>query len=169
MATAIQNPTTMYGADWGWCSSNVELWNKGNTVYTANNNTVYKTIYDPSPSDYNIPKTAAFTGFTTTGYNSDTYAQFNVAGSYNKGWNFYSQPNFMGATIFFKALGCRDGYPGRYSGGIGSVSFTDYGYFLLSSLQNSTDPRFLYILSGSVYPHGVNAQTSYGLNVWPTK
>ena len=169
ISTGILNPTTMYGAENGWCSTNLELWNKGNTLNTSNNNTVYKTIYDPCPTDYSVPKTGAYTGFTTTGYNSETYSEYNVAGAYNSGWNFYSQPNFNGSNIFFKALGCRDGYPVRYSGGIGSVTFTDYGYYLLSSLQNSTDPRHLYITSGCVYPHGVNLETSYGLNLWPAK
>ena len=169
MSTGILNPTTMYGAESGWCNTNLELWNKGNTVYTNNNNTVYKTIYDPSPSDYSIPKTAAFTGFTTTGYNSTTYSEFNVVGAYNGGWNFYCLPNFNGPMIFFKALGCRDAYPVRSSGGIGGLYYLDYGFYLLSSLQNSTDPRFLYMTSGCLYPNGANEQTSYGLSVWPTK
>ena len=167
ISTGILNPTTMYGSEGGWCSTNLELWNKGNAVYTCNNNTVNKTIYDPSPSDYYVPKTAAYTGFTTTGYNSDNYSEFNVAGSYNKGWNFYSQPNFNGSNIFFKALGCRDGYATRNS--VGTVSFTSNGHYLLSSLQNSTDPRYLGINPGSVYPHGEHLQTSYGCSLWPTK
>ena len=167
ISTGILNPTTMYGSEGGWCSNNPELWNKGNTVYTCNNNTVYKTVYDPSPSYYSVPKTAAYTGFTTTGYNSDNYSEFNVFGSYNSGWNFYSQPNASGPCVFLKALGCRDGYATRNS--VGTVSFTSYGHYLLSSLQNSTDPRYLGIKPGSVYPHGEHAQTSYGFNLWPTK
>ena len=82
-----------------------ELWNKGNVVTTYNNNPIYKTIYDPCPVTFSNVKPAAFTGFTTTGSNSTTYSQYNVVGSFNMGWTFYCQPNFMGSTIFFPALG----------------------------------------------------------------
>lgn len=33
--------------------------------------------------------------------------KFNIYGSYNKGWNFYCEPNRNGNTVFFAALGWR--------------------------------------------------------------
>ena len=89
-------------------ANNYELWNKGNVVTTYNNNPIYKTIYDPCPIMFSGAKPAAFTGFTTTGTSSATYSQFNVVGSFNKGWSFYCLPNFTGTTIFFPALGYID-------------------------------------------------------------
>ena len=43
------------------------LWNINNEVYTFNDNTVEKTIYDPSPVGYCVPPTNFFTGMTSTG------------------------------------------------------------------------------------------------------
>ena len=80
---------------YGNCS--LELWNRGNTLTTNNNNTVHKTIYDPAPTGYVEPKPAAFTGFTGT----------NVSGGWSNGWNFYCQINKTGGTIFFPAFGYR--------------------------------------------------------------
>lgn len=73
----------------------LDLWNKGNSVTTLNNNVVNKTIYSSSPVNYSEPKAAAFTGFTSS----------NVSGSFNAGYNFYCNPNQTGSTIFFSALG----------------------------------------------------------------
>ncbi len=87
-----------------WDTS-LELWNKGNTATTVNNNMAHKTIYSPSPNKYTEPMTAAFTGFTTTGNNSTTISQFNILGMFNKGLYFYCNPNFSGLTLYFPALG----------------------------------------------------------------
>ncbi len=76
-----------------------ELWNKGNTVVAANNNTVLKTIYSPSPSGYVEPKSAAFTGFESA----------NISSSYNYGINYFCNPDKTGNTIFCYTNGHRDG------------------------------------------------------------
>ena len=105
---AILHPNIYYfilDASWSAVNS-LEYWNKGNTATTVNNNTVHKTIYSPSPSSFSEPKTAAFTGFTSSGGNQTS--GFNVNGGFNKGWNFYCQPNATGGTIYFSALGFRD-------------------------------------------------------------
>ena len=57
-----------------------------------------------------MPKTAAFTGFTRTGGNSSTTSDFNVSGSFNKGFNFYTNGWNTGSTFFIEALGYRDSY-----------------------------------------------------------
>lgn len=93
-------------------NESLELWNKGNTATTLNNNSVNKTIYSPSPQNYSEPKSAAYTGFTIS----------NVSGSYNKGWNFYCQINNIGPTIFMAALG----YRLYNSGGITNVGITGH-------------------------------------------
>ena len=74
-----------------------ELWNKGYTTTGTNNNTVCKTIQNPSPESYVESAIAAFSGLTSS----------NVNGAFDKGWTFYCQPSHQGSTIFFRALGYR--------------------------------------------------------------
>ncbi|AVM53422.1 hypothetical protein JN06_00837 [Bacteroides zoogleoformans] len=84
------------------------LWSANNTVYTANDNPVVKTIYDPCPAGYKMPPSNVYTGFTTTGRYARNSSQFNVQGPWNKGWNFYCNSNKT-ETVFFLASGYRDG------------------------------------------------------------
>jgi len=108
--TAIQNPFTFYTVsnnDWS-STHNYDYWNKNFTSDPGiTNAAIAKTIYSPSPSGYVEPKTAAFTGFTLTGGNTTNGDQYNVSGSFNKGWNFYTNGWKTGGTIFFPALGWR--------------------------------------------------------------
>ena len=83
------------------------LWSVNNAVYTANDDLVVKTIYDPSPVGYKLLPNNAFTGFTTTGQNTSNQAQFNVSGIWNNGWNFYCDSS-NSSTVFFPASGWRD-------------------------------------------------------------
>ncbi|TCO88194.1 hypothetical protein EV202_12778, partial [Bacteroides heparinolyticus] len=82
------------------------LWSANNTVYTANDNSVVKTIYDPCPAGYKMPPSNVYTGFTTTGGNTSNSSEFNVQGPWNKGWNFYCNSSKT-ETVFFPASGCR--------------------------------------------------------------
>ncbi len=153
---AIQHPNTFYFVlDASWSSSNkYDFWNYGNTVTTNNNNKVYKTIYSPSPSNYVEPRTATFTGFSTTG-SSASIGQFNVSGSFNKGWNFYCQPNFTGTTIFFQALGFRDVYSGRVNTSTaGSVTLVGSSglYWSAGPSNTSIYARLLHTSSSNVDP-----------------
>ena len=85
------------------------LWSANNNVYTNNDNSVVKTIYDPCPVGYKMPPSNAFTGFTVTGDNTSTTSQFNVSGEFNNGWNFYcGGSNHSGDTAFFPASGWRN-------------------------------------------------------------
>jgi hypothetical protein len=115
-ATAIQNPFTFYyvqNNDWS-SSHSYQFWNKNfTTAVGTNNSATLKTIYSPSPSGFVEPQTAAFTSFTSTGSSATNGNQFNVSGSFNKGWNFYTNGWKTGNTIFFNALGFRDTESGR--------------------------------------------------------
>ena len=82
------------------------LWSANNTVYTANDNPVVKTIYDPSPVGYKLPPSNVFTGFTTTGQYTTTQSQFNANGAFDNGWNFYCNSSKT-ETVFFPASGWR--------------------------------------------------------------
>ena len=83
------------------------LWSADNNVYTANDNPVVKTIYDPCPAGYKMPPSNVYTGFTTTGEGTSNSSEFNVQGPWNKGWNFHCGLNHTGSTVFFPASGYR--------------------------------------------------------------
>ena len=149
---AIQAPFTFYDAadsDWNKSHSN-QLWNK-NFSSTASLNSIIKTIYSPSPSGFLEPKTAAFTGFTLTGGNADNVNQFNISGSWNKGWNFYANGWKTGSTIFMPALGIRDTYSGR--SGKGEIAFFGdrCGIWVIEA-ESASNGYNLYCVPASVHP-----------------
>ena len=164
--TAIQNPFAFYyvnNNDWSSTHS-YQFWNKNFTAVASVNNTeTVKTIYSPSPSGYVEPKTAAFTGFTSTGGNTKNSSQFNVSGSFTKGWNFYTNGWKTGNTIFFDALGYRDTYNGA-TGAVGAVGGA--GGFWASGASSASNGRGLYFNSGYVSPQGAGFR-SYGFSVRP--
>lgn len=120
---AIQHPNIYYFVlDASWSSTNsLEFWSYKNSVTTVNNNKIYKTIYSPSPTGYVEPQTGSFTGFTTTGGNSLTTSQFNISGGFSKGFNFFCNLNFTGATISFSALGFREAISARETISTGGI------------------------------------------------
>lgn len=164
--TTIQHPNIFYFTDGAWSSINsLEYWNKGNIATTVNNNTVYKTIYSPSPTSYVEPKSAVFTGFTSSGGNSS--GGFNVSGSFAKGWNFYCQPNFAGNTIIFSALGIRDSYSGRVNAITGGTIFGLGGsglYWSAGPSGTSTYVRLIDFASDHVNPQNIDRR-DYGVTL----
>ena len=115
---AIRGPFTLYYAtqnDWS-TSHNFDYWNinfSNNSDPGITNTSTIKTIYDPSISGFCMPKTAAYTGFSSTGSNVENYSQFNVSGSFDNGWNLYTEGWKSGGTIFFAVLGMRNIYSGK--------------------------------------------------------
>lgn len=156
--------------DGSWSSTNnLEYWNKDNVVTTNNNNKIYKTVYSPSPTGFVDPSTAAFTGFTTTGSIVFTNSGFNVSGSFNKGWNFYSQPNSQGYLIFLYALGTRDVYNGRVNNTTaGTVALVGSGGNYWSAGPSGTNiyARSIGFNSGLVNPQSEDGRSS-GRNLRP--
>ena len=139
MYMGISTPFTMYVANGNWCGqNNTELWNKGNTLYTMNNNTVYKTIYDPLPFNYKLPCPAAFSGFSSG------------SSGYNKGNYFYT--GIGGNTIFIPSIGDR-----TYADG--SIQEYDLvGDYLTSGPANSNHSIFLYSTQGTTRVNEVNCK-----------
>ena len=122
------------------------LWSADNNVYTANDENVIKTIYDPSPVGFKLPPSNAFTGFTTTGENVSTLSQINGEwDSSLKGWNFYTDSS-KNKTIFFPASGFRS----CSGGGAGSVG--SYGFCWSAVPSNRYTGRSLYFASSAVSP-----------------
>ena len=77
----VQNPGSFYTYGGSWYNnppagySYYNLWSADNTVMGYNDNSVVKTVYDPSPVGFKMPASNAFTGFTTTGQNSYTQSE----------------------------------------------------------------------------------------------
>lgn len=100
-----------------WLSgSGYNLWSTNRTTGSINDQTVVKTVYDPSPVGYHVPPLDAFLGFSLEGKNS-TYTDFGKrhnspmkdykAVESNYGWVFYcnkmkGEGNFdpSGGTIY---------------------------------------------------------------------
>lgn len=124
------------------------LWSADNNVYTANDENVIKTIYDPSPVGFKLPPSNAFTGFTTTGEYVSTLSQINGEwDSSLKGWNFYTDSS-KNKTIFFPASGYRY-YSYGGAGDVGSCgscwsAVPGYQYFGRSLDFFSSDVNPLY-------------------------
>ena len=138
------------------------LWSTDNDKTVPNDDVVIKSVYDPSPVGYTVSAPNAFTGFTTTGQNSENASEFNVEGDFAKGWLFYTKPNKAGTTMFFPA----SGYRLNSSGSVSNV--TRYGFYWVAGPLDSAGGRYLYFTSGYVYPL-LNAIRSFGLSVRPAK
>ena len=78
--STISTPTTFYGGSRGWetTKSNVSLWLPSQ-----------KTIYDPCPVGYKVAQKEIWKDFSKTGTDVTNLSDFNVSGSYDKGWDFY--------------------------------------------------------------------------------
>ena len=153
----IQHPDNfyMYGSSWystpptGYSYYN--LWSADNTTTGYNDNSVVKTVYDPSPVGFKMPASNAFTGFTTTGQYSSKQSEFNVDGTSdwhtfqnNFGHNFWTNSSKT-ATINFPVSGYRDVNDG-------SLLLNDTGYYWSAVPYNSGYGCNLTFHSGGVSP-----------------
>ena len=115
------------------------LWSTDNERTEANDEVVIKTVYDPSPVGYSLPASNAFTGFTTTGQASGNPNEFNIQGSFHKGWLLYLQPNKQGSTSFFYGCGARHNNLGKLN------SISTNGYYWMAnhySIRSSRNLNF---------------------------
>ena len=149
----ILKPDVMQSPDYGDCTY-ANLWSADNSVYTANDENVIKTIYDPSPVGFKLPPSNAFTGFTTTG----SYKGNGTWDSSLKGWNFYTDSS-KNKTIFFPASGCR-----LYSDG-GALYVGSFGYCCSAVPRNQRYGRHLFFYSWHVFPLYDLLTRAYGVGV----
>lgn len=103
----ILNPQKL-NRNQGMDNTYVNLWDAESNVPYMDGETPTKSIYDPCPVGFRLPRGMEFTGFSKTG-NTAEEEDMNVSGSYAKGWNFYTGPDETGETIFFPATGSRYG------------------------------------------------------------
>ena len=136
------------------------LWSVDNTVYTANDNPVVKTVYDPSPVGFKLPPGNVFTGFTTTGGSTSTSSEINGTWSSSslKGWNFYTDSS-KSKTIFFPA----SGYRYRSNGMVSNVG--SYGFYWSAVPSSPTKGHYLYFSSLEVIPLSTSNYRAVGFGV----
>ena len=108
----IQHPGTIYTDGY----NQYNLWSMENTTTGFNDNAVVKTIYDPCPAGFHMPASNAFTGFTTTGENTETKSQFNINGEWESGFHFNNKISSPDATVYFPASGYRNSKDGSLFG-----------------------------------------------------
>jgi hypothetical protein len=161
----IKNPDRHYGnkshTPYDWCSTTYNgWWCAGNTETGADQVTV-KTIYDPSPAGYTIPRCNAFLGFRlgTSGESPNANGDF-TNGYYF--WNGYrtssSDSTDEMKTIFFPAAGGRNS-----KSTLNNVTLN--GNYWSAVPNNNNSGHYLFFKSGSVSPQGNNNRT----NAYPVR
>ena len=171
LSNAICNPGNFYnGASYNWCSTRYDnLWTgkKSATGTIDKDADMIKTIYDPSPVGYKMPASNAFTGFTTKGSNIKDKTLFNVSGSFDKGWYFYtvksSEKTESTPTVFFPAAGYRN-YRNGSVGDVGSYG----GYWSAVPYDDATNVYNLSFESSNVLPVDYSRR-AYGFSVRPVQ
>ncbi|MBR3303584.1 MAG: hypothetical protein IKI67_05320 [Bacteroidales bacterium] len=171
LANVIKGPHTFYyntsTYDWTTSTGNNGWWCAGNTATSVDLPTV-KTIYDPSPAGYTIPRYNAYLSFRT-GTSGSAPNSTNEAFSSVKGYYFYTgyratssaSTDGMG-TIFFPAAGF------RYDGSEGPAYIGSSGYYWSAVPFSADDGRRLTFASSGVYPQYYDART-YGFCVRPQR
>lgn len=184
IGVSIQHPHIFYNygssSIYDWCATSYSnLWSGDNTVTTANDNAVVKTIYDPSPVGYHLPSSNAFTGFTYNGSNvsGSSYFGSRFNSPYtsttdftdNFGWEFYCNKmtgegsyDTAGGTIFFPASGYRS-YSAGAVNGVGSL-----GYFWSAVPYSTSYGRSLSFRLSYIYPLSINYRSD-GFAVRPVQ
>ena len=105
--------------------------------------------------------------FTQTGTRSTNIAQFNINGSFVKGYAFFTDGWKSGETFFFDALGFRDVALER--AGTGNITnINEICNIWVSGASSYTDARIFNFISTIVVPDNIS-QKSYGLNCYSVK
>ena len=138
---------------------------------------VVKTIYDPSPIGFNLPRHLTFTGFSKICTETRNPSEFNTTGTYNRGWSFYVNPgNKAEGAIFIPTLFIRDS-----SGKISwdpiyieiSGNAPEHSHFWKESGYNflpERNKRGAYLCVADKYCNPMNAtHPTFGFGVLPEK
>lgn len=160
LQNTIQHPDIFYGRNSGYYNVYFKnIWSADNTSEGYNDNPVVKTVYDPCPAGFHMPASNAFTGFTTTGQDTNTQSQFNVSGDWDMGWNFKAGGSST-AAVYFPASGSRY----NENGSLNSVGSS--GFYWSAVPLNTYSGCFLGFAQWYVNPQGGNNRP-FGLSVCP--
>ena len=162
LQNGIQHPETFYtsGSTWHGVYNKLNLWSMDNITTGFNDNAVVKTIYDPCPAGFHMPASNAFTGFTTTGNNSNRPSEWNVSGAWDWGWNFNNKITSPDAAVYFPA----SGYLSSLDGSLYYMG--SYGYCWSAVPSSELNGIYLGFYSGRVDPQ-VSTYRSFGYSVRP--
>lgn len=107
----------------------LNAWDADNAAFSTDSR-VLKTVYDPCPPGFCVPRLNAFTGFTISGVNSSSssdilgdFIEADGAAGRPAGWLFTTTGTNTNKTMFFGLTGMRSGFTGA------TVSLGDRGYF----------------------------------------
>lgn len=153
--------------DWYW-GHNDKLWggipfndatiNFQNIV--ANNGAINKSLFDPCPSGWMLPKSDAWMGFTNTGLNTNTYETQNFVSPEQSqllhGMSFYMETWRSGNTSFFPYCGWRTG-----DGSCFVVDICGGYYTSAASFNNATSILHIHTRAGD-YDHPCVHPYDYG-------
>lgn len=117
MEYSISHPCAFFT---NWTNNIFTSWNNGSEPnYT-------KTVYDPCPVGYHVPRSFAFTGFTADGTKSSPSNLANIWSYDSHGVAFYSdrQTDSKGATIYFPVIDWLDNNENAVK--TGSIYWTSY-------------------------------------------
>lgn len=117
MEYSISHPWAFFT---NWTNNIFTSWNNGSEPnYT-------KTVYDPCPVGYHVPRSFAFTGFTADGNESSDNNPANIWSRDSHGVAFYSdrQTDSKGATIYFPVIDWLDNNENAVK--TGSIYWTSY-------------------------------------------
>ena len=176
--TMLQHPEMFFkrgASPYNWCSDNssqfYNIWNNNQTSADQNVN-VIKTVYDPCPAGYAMPRRNDFTYFTTDGGDHGAeYNYYNVidwnqdstisSADFTYGWHMKRTAS-DNVGIYFPAAGCRDRGDGAVSG-VGSI-----GLWWSSCPYGTGFSRYLYFASSDLNPLDGDYR-AYGFSVRPAR
>ena len=147
IGTSIKNPYKMYynriSGNMSWIGGNklndsvlYNLWDADATSSIANDasdSPIVKTVYDPCPPGYCLPRKSAFSGFAgndawLTNFNTDSARGYYVGETYKFFWDFYCNDSSNNEIINFPHSNTRRCFSSGslYHGGVHSGSFSAY-------------------------------------------
>lgn len=142
----------------------INLWSTNRTDGAYNDNPVVKTVYDPSPVGFNLPPTAAFSGFTQGGASINLPSEKSKLNSENtdyhveQGYKFWTNSTRTNTVYFPMSVY----YMGYWTSGIALYHKTYYNEFIPDGAQALT-------ITGSSISHYMYGIHLSGLNsVFPT-
>lgn len=166
----IKDPVRMFRDD--NLTGGLNAWD-ADCIQYEEDSPVVKTINDPCPAGFTIPRFRAFTGFTIDGTNATSaseingdYVEMNTSTGYPCGWMFTTSASQSNKTLFFPISGMRN-----YIGLI--VSIGERGYYWTAGRYDKTNPTAAYSESGFFTRTRVdplyNVPLSHAMNVRPVR